>query len=256
VVVEIARRRWASWGDSAAAEFVEGKPRSRARPLTQQQGLTQKLDRTRRRPNRLPETAWTPAYNGDGEPRDCADVADDRAAEPDRMAGAHPRHRPRSAAPGAQLRPVDHDGRRITCFPPTPAAGDWPTETAAISSTVAAAPKTASAAPKTLAWPTCRSTTRHLTRSGWPSFSSPTTRHLTRSGWIVLIAYDSAHLDPDAVIGAAAGGRPKTLRLRLLAIAGRLTRSGRRTQLRLDRRWPWAATVTAAVARCAPSPPG
>ena len=40
----------------------------------------------------------------------------------------------------------------------------------------------------------------------------------------------------------------KTLRLRLLAIAGRLTQSGRRTQLRLDRRWPWAATVAAAVA--------
>jgi hypothetical protein len=241
VVVEIARRRWASWGDSAAAEFVEGKPRSRARPLTQQQGLTQKLDRTRRRPNRLPETAWTPAYNGDGEPRDCADVADDRAAEPDRMAGAHPRHRPRSAAPGAQLRPVDHDGRRITCFPPTPAAGDWPTETAAISSTVAAAPKTASAAPKTLAWPTCRSTTRHLTRSGWPSFSSPTT----------LLTWTLTPLS-----GPLRVAEPKTLRLRLLAIAGRLTRSGRRTQLRLDRRWPWAATVTAAVARCAPSPPG
>jgi hypothetical protein len=43
---------------------------------------------------------------------------------------------------------------------------------------------------KTLAWPTCRFTTR---RSGWPSFSSPTTH--------------PAHLDPDAVIGAAAGGR-------------------------------------------------
>ena len=41
---------------------------------------------------------------------------------------------------------------------------------------------------------------------------------------------------------------PKTLPLRLLAIAGRLTRSGRRTQLRLDRRWPSAATVAAAVA--------
>jgi hypothetical protein len=40
----------------------------------------------------------------------------------------------------------------------------------------------------------------------------------------------------------------KTLRLRLLAIAGRLTQSGRRTQLRLDRRWSWAATVAAAVA--------
>jgi hypothetical protein len=48
----------------------------------------------------------------------------------------------------------------------------------------------------------------------------------------------------------------KTLRLRLLAIAGRLTRSGRRTQLRLDRRWPWAATVAAAVAtrRAFPDP--
>jgi hypothetical protein len=48
----------------------------------------------------------------------------------------------------------------------------------------------------------------------------------------------------------------KTLRLRLLAIAGRLTRSGRRTQLRLDRRWPWAATVAAAVAtlRAFPEP--
>jgi hypothetical protein len=41
---------------------------------------------------------------------------------------------------------------------------------------------------------------------------------------------------------------PKTLRLRLLAIARRLTRSRRRAQLRLDRRWPWAATVAAAVA--------
>jgi hypothetical protein len=49
---------------------------------------------------------------------------------------------------------------------------------------------------------------------------------------------------------------PKTLRLRLLAIAERPTQSGRRTQLRLDRRWPWAATVAAAVAtlRAFPDP--
>jgi hypothetical protein len=103
----------------------------------------------------------------------------------------------------------------------------------------APAPKTGSAAPKTLAWPTCRFTTRHLTRSGWPSFSSPTT----------LLTWTLTPLS-----GPLRVAEPKTLRLRLLAIAGRLTRSGRRTQLRLDRRWPWAATVTAAVARCAPSP--
>jgi hypothetical protein len=49
---------------------------------------------------------------------------------------------------------------------------------------------------------------------------------------------------------------PKTLRLRLVAIAGRLTGSVRRSQLRLDRRWPWAATVAVVVAalRAFPDP--
>jgi hypothetical protein len=155
-----------------------------ARPYTE--NLTGRADAL----NRLPETAWTPAYDGDGEPRDGADVADDRAAEPDRMAGAHPRHRPpRMPHPGAQLRPVDHDGRRITCFPPTPAAGNCLTPNR--GTTAAPAPKTASAGSKTLAWPTCRSTQPHPTRSGWPSFFSPATcsprprryRYPGRCGW-------------------------------------------------------------------------
>jgi Transposase DDE domain group 1 len=49
---------------------------------------------------------------------------------------------------------------------------------------------------------------------------------------------------------------PKTLRNRLLAVAGRVVRSGRRTHLRLDKRWPWASTVAAAVAtlRAIPDP--
>jgi hypothetical protein len=239
VVVEIARRRWASWGDSAAAELV-GRPAASpntpsnptARPYTE--NLTGRADAL----NRLPETAWTPAYDGDGEPHDGADVADDRAAEPDRMASAHPRHRPpRSAAPrraaaaGRPGRAADH------LLPTHTSGGQLPDRNCGTAA--APAPKTASAAPKTLAWPTCRFTTRHLTRSGWPSFSSPTT----------LLTWTLTPLS-----GPLRVAEPRPLRLRLLAIAGRMTRSGRRTQLRLDRRWPWAATVTAAVARCAPSP--
>jgi hypothetical protein len=42
---------------------------------------------------------------------------------------------------------------------------------------------------------------------------------------------------------------PKRLRLRILATAGRLVRSGRRCVLHIDPTWPWAATITAAHAR-------
>ena len=41
----------------------------------------------------------------------------------------------------------------------------------------------------------------------------------------------------------------KTLRRRLFAIAGRLTRSARRTTLHFPARWPWAAEFAAALAR-------
>jgi hypothetical protein len=128
VVVEVARRRWATWGDSAAAEFVEGQPRvpetpskpKRARPYTG--NLTGRADVL----NRLPETAWTPAYDGDGEPRDGVDVAE-LTAEPDRMAGAHARHRPpRSAAPRRAAPAVECNGRRITCFATNTSGGQLP----------------------------------------------------------------------------------------------------------------------------------
>ena len=40
---------------------------------------------------------------------------------------------------------------------------------------------------------------------------------------------------------ALARAEPKTLRYRLLHVAARLIRGGRRLRLRLDRHWPWAA---------------
>jgi hypothetical protein len=51
---------------------------------------------------------------------------------------------------------------------------------------------------------------------------------------------------------------PKTLRYRLLHVAGRLTRGQRRLWLRLDRHWPWATQLAAAFARLValPTPTG
>ena len=52
--------------------------------------------------------------------------------------------------------------------------------------------------------------------------------------------------------------KPHTLRYRLLHQAGRLTRSGRHTKLRLARHWPWTTHLAAACARldALPTPAG
>jgi hypothetical protein len=66
----------------------------------------------------LPEQAWTPAYDGNGEQRDGAAVADlttllNLSDWPPGMRVIVRRERPH---PGAQLRVTDIDGNRITCF--------------------------------------------------------------------------------------------------------------------------------------------
>ena len=49
--------------------------------------------------------------------------------------------------------------------------------------------------------------------------------------------------------GELARAEPKRLRHRLLHVAGRLVRHGRRTRLRLQADWPWATALVAAFAR-------
>ncbi len=49
--------------------------------------------------------------------------------------------------------------------------------------------------------------------------------------------------------GELALAEPKRVRQRLLHVAGRLVRSGRRVRLRLPRSWPWAEALVAAFAR-------
>ncbi len=49
--------------------------------------------------------------------------------------------------------------------------------------------------------------------------------------------------------GALATAEPKQLRYRLLHVAARLVRSGRRLQLRIDRNWPWKDALVNAFTR-------
>jgi hypothetical protein len=52
-----------------------------------------------------------------------------------------------------------------------------------------------------------------------------------------------------ALTGPAASYEPKRLRLRILAVAGRLVRTARRQLLHIDPTWPWARQITTAHAR-------
>ncbi|MGK2851864.1 MAG: IS1380 family transposase [Candidatus Limnocylindrales bacterium] len=78
----------------------------------------------------------------------------------------------------------------------------------------------------------------------------PSGRFGANGAWLAVqvIAHNLARWT--ARIGLGAGiVTTKTLRRRLFALAGRLTRSARRLTLHLPARWPWAAEFTAALAR-------
>jgi hypothetical protein len=142
--------------------------------------------------------------------------------------------------PGAQLRPVECNGRRITCFATNTSGGQLPDLKRRH-----------------------RRRARAEDRIRWVKDIGLANLRLhdaaSNAVWlaIVLLACDLLTWTQTlSLSGPLRVAEPKTLRLRLVAIAGRLTGSGRRTQLRLDRPWPWAATVAVAVAalRAFPTP--
>src|SRR5215207_9573604 len=190
----------------------------------------------------LPQTAWTPAYDGDGCPRDGADVAEltellDLAGWP---AGTRVLARREIPHPGAQLRLTDHDGRRITCFATNTAGGQLADLELRHRRRARAEDRIRCAKDTGLA-------------------NLPLHDAASNAVWlaIVLLACDMLTWTQTlALHGPLRVAEPKTLRSRLLAIAGRLVRTGRRTHLRLDRHWPWAGVVAAALAtlRAIPDP--
>jgi len=66
----------------------------------------------------------------------------------------------------------------------------------------------------------------------------------------VLTAQDLlADTSAPCLDGELARAEPKRVCRRILHVAGRLTRSGRRLTLHLPRRWPWADALLAAFGR-------
>jgi hypothetical protein len=182
--------------------------------------------------DRVPDQAWRHAIDADGEPRDGAQVAEltqwlgEAPGWPPGTRVLVRRERPR---PGAQLRITDINGWRLTCF-----------------------------ATNTKGWRLAGLEVRHRLRAR----AEDRIRGLKDTGltnlplqafgknqiWVELaqLAYElltwtqilAWHGQPARV------WEPKRLRLRLLAVAGRVITTGRRRILRLSQRWPWADLVT------------
>jgi Transposase DDE domain group 1 len=79
----------------------------------------------------------------------------------------------------------------------------------------------------------------------------PSGRFLANAAWLVITTLAHNQLRWIAALGLQHRGlvAAKTLRCRLVALPGRLTRSARRCQLHLASGWPWASDFTQALGR-------
>jgi hypothetical protein len=191
---------------------------------------------------KVPATAWTPAYDGDGQVRDGAWVADitgllDLSSWPAGMRVIVRRERPH---PGAQLRFTDIDGHRFTAF----ATGTRKGQLADLELRHRQRAR-------------CEDRIRCAKDTGLRNL--PLKGFAQNQVWceIVALACDLlAWTQMLALTGTARRWEPKRLRLRLFSAAGRLARGGRRLRLRLAGRWPWSDDIAAAVTRLQALPTG
>jgi hypothetical protein len=182
-----------------------------------------------------PECAWTPAVEPNGQARDGAEVLEltgwiDLHTWPP---GTRVICRREDAHPGAQLRFTDHDGHRFQVFltdQPDPDVAVLELrhrQRARIEDRIRAAKATG---------------LRNL----------PFDLMRRNAVWLelVLAAQDLCCWAQALLLdGALAVAEPKTLRYRLLHVAGRIVRHSRRTILRLQASWPWAVELARAFVR-------
>jgi hypothetical protein len=191
---------------------------------------------------KVPVSAWTPAYDGDGRVRDGAWVADitgltDLSGWPAGMRVIVRKERPH---PGAQLRFTDVDGHRFTAF-----------------ATDARRGQLADLELRHRRRARCEDRIRCAKDTGLRNL--PLNGFAQNQVWCEIVALACellAWTQLLALTGSARRWEPKRLRLRLFSTAGRLVRGGRRLRLRLAERWPWAAEITAAVTRLQALPSG
>jgi hypothetical protein len=174
----------------------------------------------------VPDTAWTPAYDADGQVRPGAWVAEltgmfDLTGWPPGMRLIVRKERPH---PGAQLRITDADGHRITAFVTNTTRGQ-------LADLELRHRRRARAEDRI----------RGLKDTGLANL--PLHDFAANQIWcaIVALAADlTAWTQTLALTGhPARRWEPKRLRLRLLAIAGRLAVTGRRRLLHLSATAPW-----------------
>lgn len=188
----------------------------------------------------LPQAAWVAAIDADGRRREGAWVAEltdhlDLSAWPEGSRLICRRERPH---PGAQFEIFDEHGYRHTCFLTDQDGADLAAlelrhrGRARVEDSIRAGKDTG-----------MRNLPHHAFEHNqtWLELSLIAQDLLC---WMKLICLD----------GQLATAEPKRLRHRLLHVAGRVVRHGRRTRLRLQADWPWAQTLAAAFARLRASP--
>jgi Transposase DDE domain group 1 len=181
----------------------------------------------------LPESAWAPAIRQDATEREGAWVAElrglDLSAWPAGSRAICRRERPH---PGAQLSFSDADGHRFQMLLTNQAGDSVALEArhrarASVEDAIRAAKDT--------------------------GLSNLPFRELApNAAWLelVLMAQDLLSWSQSLLLdGDLAHAEPKRLRYRLLHVAGRITRSGRRIRLHLPARWPWAGALVGAFSR-------
>jgi hypothetical protein len=191
---------------------------------------------------KAPAAAWTPAYDGDGEMREGAWVADitgllDLDGWPAGMRVIVRKERPH---PGAQLRFTDTDGHRFTCL-----------------ATDAKRGQLADLELRHRRRARCEDRIRCAKDTGLRNL--PLKGFAQNQLWCEIVALACellAWMQMLALAGDARRWEPKRLRLRIFAVAGQLVRGGRRLRLRLAERWPWATQATTAITILQALPPG
>jgi Transposase DDE domain group 1 len=181
---------------------------------------------------KLPESVWVQAINADGGDRDGAWVAEltgriDLSAWPD---GSRLICRSERPHPGAQFQIFDEHGYRYTCFLTDQDGNDIAIlelrhrGRARVQDSIRAGKDTG-----------MRNLPHHAFEHNqtWLETSLIAQDLLA---WTKLICLD----------GELASAEPKRLRQRVLHIAAKVVRHGRRTHLKLDRDWPWSDALAVA----------
>jgi Transposase DDE domain group 1 len=188
----------------------------------------------------LPAQVWRAALDTDGRPRQGAQVAELTRWLPATFSGWPPgmriiarRERPH---PGAQLRLTDHHGWRITVFATNTAGGRLADLELRHRLRARAEDRIRGLKDTGMTNLPLQAFTKNQIRLELVQLAAEL---LT---WTQLLAWPNA---------PARTWEPKRLRLRLLAVAGRIITTGRRRILRLPQRWPWTELITAGHQRLA-----